>query len=142
MNGVGIAPRDLTLFPRYTGGLLVQDANCDKRLDPAADPVVGGLIGVAGQAETSPVGADGKPVLSGSVLRHALFPAAAGGGKPNPGLLPIEFRAGDKPGLYRPTVELVGETVTSSRLKPDSRSAGETLNPAGVISRPAAPINP
>ena len=66
MNGVGIAPRDLTLFPRYTGGLLVQDANGDKRLDPAADSVVGGLIGVApqgatGQAATSPVGADGKP---------------------------------------------------------------------------------
>lgn len=113
MNGVGIAPRDLTRFPRYTGGLLVQDANGDKRLDPAVDPVVGGIIGAApqgamGQAATSPVGADGKPVLSGDVLRHALFPAAAGGGKPNPGLLPIEFRAGDKPGLYRPTVELMG----------------------------------
>jgi hypothetical protein len=68
MNGVGIAPRDLTFFPRYTGGLLVQNASGDKRLDRAADPVVGGLIGVApqgarGQAATSPVGADGKPVL-------------------------------------------------------------------------------
>ena len=74
---------------------------------------MGGIIGVApqgamGQAATSPVGADGKPVLSGAVLRHALFPAAAGGGKPNQGLLSIEFRAGDKPGLYRLTVELVG----------------------------------
>lgn len=113
MNGVGIAPRDLTRFPRYTGGVLVQDTNGDKRLDPAVDKVVGGIIGLApqgatGQAATSPVGADGKPVLSGDVLRNALFPAAAGGGKPNPGLLAIEFRAGDKPGLYRPTVELLG----------------------------------
>jgi hypothetical protein len=94
--------------------LLVQDTNGDKRLEPAVDQVVGGIIGAApqsvtGQAAISPVGTDGKPVLSGNVLRNALFPAtAAGGGKPNPGLLPIEFRAGDKPGLYRPTVELIG----------------------------------
>lgn len=32
----------------------------------------------------------------------------AGGGKTNPGLLTIEFRAGDKAGLYRPTVQLIG----------------------------------
>ena len=31
-----------------------------------------------------------------------------GGGKPNPGLLAIQFKAGDKVGLYRPTVELIG----------------------------------
>ena len=79
--------------------------------------------GATGQAATSPVGVDGKPVLSGAVLRHALLQAAASGGKPNPGLLLIEFRAADKPCLYRPSVELVGDTVTSSRLKPDSRYA-------------------
>mgnify|MGYP001216228751 CR=1 FL=1 len=45
MNGVGIAPRDLGRYPRYTGGLLVQDANGDGRLDPARDKVVGGIIG-------------------------------------------------------------------------------------------------
>jgi len=111
LDGVGIAPRDLTRFPKYTGGLLVQDTNRDRRLDPATDKVVGGIIGDAppsatGQAATSPVGADGTPVLSGEVLRHAGFPA--NGGKPNPGLLTIEFKAGDKPGLYRPTVELIG----------------------------------
>ena len=113
LNGVGIAPRDLTRFPRYTGGLLVQDTNQDKRLDPATDKVVGGIIGAApegavGQAATSPMGADGRPVLSGEVLRNDGFPAAAGGGKPNPGLLAIQFKAGDKPGVYRPTVELIG----------------------------------
>jgi len=52
--------------------------------------------------------ADGRPVLSGEVLRSSGFPAAAGGGNPNPGLLAIQFKAGDKPGLYRPTVELIG----------------------------------
>ena len=113
LNGVGIAPRDLTRYPRYTGGLLVQDSNHDKRLDPATDKVVGGIIGAApqsasGQVATSPIGADGAPVLSGEVLRSTGFSPAAGGGKPNPGLLAIQFRAGDKPGLYRPTVELIG----------------------------------
>jgi hypothetical protein len=59
LNGVGIAPRDLTHFPRYTGGLLVQDANGDHVLDPAVDKVVGGIIGAApdgatGQSATSP----------------------------------------------------------------------------------------
>lgn len=113
MDGVGIAPRDLARFPRYTGGLLIQDTNGDKLLDPAVDKVVGGIIGAApqgatGQAATSPVGADGKLILSGEVLRSTGFPVTAGGGKPNPGLLVIQFRAGDKPGLYRPTVELLG----------------------------------
>lgn len=113
INHVGIAPRDMKRFPRYTGGLLVQDVNGDKVLDPAVDKVVGGIIGAApqgakGQSATSPTGADGKPVLSGEVLRSAAFPPAAGGGKPNPGLLAIQFRAGDKPGLYRPTFELIG----------------------------------
>lgn len=113
LNHVGIAPRDLARFPRYTGGLLVQDTNGDKVLDPAVDKVVGGIIGAApqgakGQSATSPKGADGKPVLSGEVLRSAAFPAAAGGGKPNPGLLAVQFRAGDITGLYSPTFELIG----------------------------------
>jgi hypothetical protein len=113
LNGVGIAPRDLARFPKYTGGLLVQDSNRDRRLDPATDKVVGGIVGAApqgatGQAATSPLGADGTPVLSGELARHAGFPAAGGGGKPNPGLLPIQFKAGSLPGLYRPTVELIG----------------------------------
>lgn len=112
INQVGIAPRDLKRFPRYTGGLLVQDSNGDKLLDAASDRVVGGIVGAApqgakGQSATSPRGADGKPVLSGEVLRSSAFPPAAGGGKPNPGLLTIEFRAGDKTGLYRPRVELI-----------------------------------
>jgi len=111
LNDVGIAPRDLTRFPRYTGGLLVQDTNHDKRLDPATDKVVGGIIGAAppeakGQAAVSPAGADGTALLSGQVLRNTGFGPT--GGKPNPGLLAIQFRAGDKPGLYRPTVELIG----------------------------------
>ncbi len=113
MNGVGIAPRDLARFPKYTGGLLVQDTNGDHRLDPAVDNVVGGIIGAApqgavGQAATSPLGADGRPVLSGETPRSSVYPTAAGGGKPNPGLMTIQFKAGSQPGLYRPTFELIG----------------------------------
>ena len=113
MNDVGVAPRDLVHYPRYTGGLLVQDTNHDRRLDPATDAVVGGIIGAApqgasGQAATSPLRPDGTPVLSGEVMRDGHYPAAMGGGRLNPGLLEIRFRAGDKPGLYRPTVELTG----------------------------------
>ena len=113
LQGVGIVPRDLARFPRYTGGLLVQDTNQDRRLDPAVDAVVGGIVGAAptgatGQVATSPVGPDGAPLLSGDVLRSSGYPEAAGGGKPNPGLLPIQFKAGDKAGLYQPTIELIG----------------------------------
>ncbi len=110
LNGVGVTPRDLTRFPRYTGGLLVRDSNADGSLDPAIDTVVGGIIGAApqgatGQLAASPIGADGKPVLSGQALRNDAFP---NGGKPNPGLLPILFRSGNLPGLYQPVVELTG----------------------------------
>lgn len=112
LNGVGVAPRDLARFPKYTGGLLVQDSNRDQRLDPAVDKVVGGIIGAApqgatGQAATSPLNVDSKPLLSDQVLRSDRYPPAAGGGQPNPGLLAIQFRAGNLPGLYRPTVELL-----------------------------------
>jgi hypothetical protein len=113
LNNVGIVPRDLTHYPRYTGGLLVLDTNGDKILDPMVDKVVGGIIGAApegatGQAATSPRGADGKPIPSGEVVRNPAYPAAAGGGRPHPGLLAVEFRAGKKLGLYRPTFELIG----------------------------------
>ncbi len=113
LNGVGIAPRDLGHYPRYTGGLLVQDTNGDRLLDPAVDKVVGGIIGAApagatGQAAISPIGPDGKPVLSGTVLRHAGYPPAAGGGKPVAGLLAVQFKAGSATGMYRPTFELIG----------------------------------
>lgn len=111
LDGVGLAPRDLERFPRYTGGLLIADANGDHVLDPGVDRVVGGIIGAApagakGQAATSVLGPDRKPVLSGEAMRHPDFPS--GGGKANPGLLVIDFRAGDQQGMYRPTFELVG----------------------------------
>lgn len=112
MNGVGVALPDLARFPKYTGGLLIQDSNSDKKLDPSVDRVIGGIVIEApsratGQAVSSPLGLDGKPILSGEMPRSTKFPAARGGGKPDRGLLPIVFRSGNIPGLYRPTVELI-----------------------------------
>lgn len=111
LDNVGITARDLAREPRYTGGLLVQDMNGDGVLDPAVDRIVGGIIGAApdgatGQAATSPTGPAGKQLLSGQVLRDPGF--SKGGGEPVPGLLAVEFRAGDRPGTYAPTFEVVG----------------------------------
>lgn len=36
------------------------------------------------------------------------LPPGAGGGKPSPGLLSTQCKAGSLPGLDRPTVELIG----------------------------------
>lgn len=92
----------------------------------AVDKVVGGIIGAApqgatGQAATSPVDADGRPVLSGEPQRNAAYAPAAGGGKPNPGLLTIQFKAGSLPGLYRPTVELLGGNSYQFRIEAVAR---------------------
>lgn len=113
MNGVGIAPRDLARFPRYTGGLLVRDSNGDHQLDAAVDQVVGGIIGAApagatGQSATTPLNFDGVAVLSGEAPRHPSQPETSGGGKPQPGLMTVRFKAGSVPGLYRPSFELIG----------------------------------
>lgn len=96
LNDVGIAPRDLARYPRYTGGLLVQDSNQEKRLHSATDKFVGDIIGAAPkgatwQAIASPTGAGGRLVLSCEVFRNSCFPAATGAGKPHPGLLVIQF---------------------------------------------------
>ncbi len=108
INGAGVAPPDLEKFPRYTGGLIIRDQNGDGVLDPKVDRVIGGVIGSApqgatGQRASSPVGADGKPVLSGS-----LHGAAEYGGAKADGIMPVSFRTGSMPGEYRPTFELIG----------------------------------
>lgn len=112
IDGVGIAPPDPARFPRYTGGLVVQDTNGDRKLDPTVDRVIGGIVvdappGATGQAVRSPLSADGRLVLSGDMPRSPKFPPAAGGGKPDHGLLPIQFHTGNTPGVYRPTVILL-----------------------------------
>jgi hypothetical protein len=106
---VGIAPPDVAKLPWYTGGLLIQDTNGDKKLDLTVDRLIGGLVidappGASGQAARSPVSADGSLVLSGDVSRGARF---RGGGQLEHGLVPIQFRTGNLPGVYRVTVILL-----------------------------------
>lgn len=124
LDRVGIAPRDLERFPRYTGGLLVQDTSGDRALDPAIDRVVGGIIGAApagakGQAATSVLGPDGTPLLSGEGVRHPGYPT--GGGAPVPGLLVVAFRTGDQPGSYQPTFELTGGNAVQFTIRAAAR---------------------
>ncbi len=109
IDGVGIALPDPARFPRYTGSLLVQDTDGDRTLDPTVDRVIGGLVidappGATGQAARSPVGADGRLVLSGNMVRSPRFPPEAGGGKLEHGLVPITFRTGNTAAVYRPRI--------------------------------------
>ena len=124
LNNVGIVAADRARFPRYTGGLLVQDTDGDGLLDAAKDTVVGGIIGAApegatGQSATSPIGATGRPVLSGQIARAD--------GTMAPGILRVIFRSGDRPGEYTPTFELSGGTAT--RLTIVATSAGAPAMP-------------
>jgi hypothetical protein len=92
---------------RYTGGLIVQDTNGDGSADPKADRIVGGVIGAApagaaGQELRSLV-RDGVADLSRPTGAFAKRAGRAMGGA----IMLLEFIAGDKPGLYRPTVALL-----------------------------------
>ncbi len=106
LNGVGIMPANTTQYPKYTGGLLVRDANANGTLELPGDEVVGGIIGKApagatGQSALSPSGADGKSVLSGQLNGYGTTVPVAG-------LLPVRFTVGNQVGAYQPTFELEG----------------------------------
>ncbi len=108
INGAGVVAPDPAAYPRYTGGLIVQDQNGDGVLDPKVDRVIGGIIGSAprgatGQRASSPAGAGGRPVLSGSMHRAPEY-----GGAKADGIMSVSFRTGNLPGDYRPTFELMG----------------------------------
>jgi hypothetical protein len=51
------------------------------------------------------------------MLRSPKFPEAQGGGKPNPGLLPIRLRVGNMPGSYQATIELIGGNAYTFRIE-------------------------
>jgi hypothetical protein len=92
---------------RYTGGLIVKDADGDGGLDPAKDRIIGGVIGKApagakGQ-ELRSLELDGKPVLSQPTAEVAAKPGQRWGGA----IMQLQFTAGDKAGKYRPTLALL-----------------------------------
>lgn len=94
---------------RYNGGLILQDANGDGLLDPAADRIVGGVLanapkGAKGQ-ELRSLEIAGKPLLSQATADVAAKPGARWGGA----MLQLRFTAGSEPGLYRPTLALLSD---------------------------------
>jgi hypothetical protein len=102
---------------RYNGGLIVEDTNGDWQLDPKTDRIVGGVIGKA------PAGARGQELRSlvkhGAVdlskpssAYHAKFGKLFGGS-----VMLLQFTAGNKPGLYRPTLALLED--------PDDLASGD-----------------
>jgi hypothetical protein len=94
---------------RYNGGLIVRDKNGDGLLDPKTDQIIGGVIGSApagakGQ-ELRSLDTHGAPDLSRpATAYHPKFGKVFGGAI---GLL--QFTAGNKPGLYRPTLALLSD---------------------------------
>jgi hypothetical protein len=108
-------PEDLK---RYTGGLIVQDTSGDGLADPNDDSIIGGVIGAApagakGQ-ELRSLMRDGVADLSRPTTAFAIGPGKAFGGA----VMLLEFSAGDKPGLYRPTLALLND--------PDDKTSGDS----------------
>lgn len=100
---------------RYTGGLIVRDADGDGRLDPASDQIIGGVIGAApagakGQ-ELRTLERDGTPVLS----RPAAELAPKAGKRFGGTIMQLQFTAGDRPGIYRPTLALLRDPADPAK---------------------------
>ena len=92
---------------RYNGGLILRDRNGDGVLTPGSDEIIGGVIarapaGAKGQ-ELRSLERDGKPLLSEPTQVVAPKPGKRWGGA----IMKLAFTAGNKPGLYRPTLALL-----------------------------------
>ncbi len=92
---------------RYNGGLIVQDADGDGKLDPVRDRIIGGVIaqapaGAKGQ-ELRSLEVDGKAVLSQPTQALVAKAGKRWGGA----MMRLQFTAGSKPGKYRPTLALL-----------------------------------
>ena len=114
LNAMGYAkPAALEAF---NGGLIVQDSNGDGALDPAADRIIGGVVGKApagatGQELRTPM-VDGTLLLSQPTEAIAEKPGKRWGGA----IMQLHFTAGSLPGKYRSTLALLNE--------PDNPEAG------------------
>jgi hypothetical protein len=92
---------------RYNGGLILQDSNGDGKLDPKSDKIIGGVIakapkGAKGQ-ELKTLVADGKLKLSVPTQAIVAKPGKRFGGA----VMMLQFTAGSKAGMYRPTLALL-----------------------------------
>lgn len=110
---------------RYNGGLIVQDSNGDGVLDPTADQIIGGVIARA------PAGAKGQELRSLDVHGAADLSRPSTAYSPKFGKVfggaigLLQFTAGDKPGLYRPTLALLSDPSDPS--SPDGSSYTYTI---------------
>jgi len=101
--GVGL-PKSIA---RYTGGLIIQDRDGDRILDPGKDLILGGI------SNAFPAGSKGGQILTPLVREKPFlsvpttkFNERAGvniGGS----IMQVVFIAGDTPGLYRSTFSLL-----------------------------------
>lgn len=92
---------------RFTAGLILRDINGDGRLDPSKDQIIGGVI------DHAPQGAKGQQVRT-PLVRGNLYlsgPTSAfnkrAGKKLGGAIMLLEYVAGDKKGIYRPTFVLL-----------------------------------
>ncbi len=97
------------VLSRYNGGLILQDTDRDGRLTPGRDRIIGGVLG------------KGPPGASGMLVRSSRFHGAAHFSRPSTAyhekfgaifggsVALLEFTAGNKPGLYRPTFALLSD---------------------------------
>lgn len=110
---------------RYTAGLILQDSDGDGLLDPAKDRIIGGVTIAA------PRGARGHQV-STPLVRGALYlsgPTSAynerAGKKLGGAIMLLEFTAGNKKGIYRPTFTLLSDPENIA--SPDGSSYSYTI---------------
>jgi hypothetical protein len=102
---------------RYNGGLIVEDSNGDWQLDPKTDRIIGGVIGKApngakGQELRSLVTHGAVDLSKPSSAYHPKFGKLFGGS-----VMLLQFTAGNKKGLYRPTLALLAD--------PDDMGSGD-----------------
>jgi len=110
---------------RYTGGLIIKDTSGDGLLDPSLDQVIGGII------DSAPPGAKGQQVRT-AVVRGSLYLSSPTGGynelagkRLGGAIMLLEFVAGDKKGIYRPTFALLSDT--SDIASPDGSTYSYTI---------------
>ncbi len=94
---------------RYTGGLIVKDANGDGLLEPGQDQIIGGFAvraprGASGQEVRTPL-LKGALQLSRPTGAYNQRAAAQLGGA----IMLLEFVAGDKKGIYRASFALLSD---------------------------------
>ncbi len=98
-----------TALARYNGGLIIRDKNNDGVLDPKKDQIIGGILAKA------PAGAKGQELRSLNIhgaadLSRPTTAFSRKAGKRFGGAIGLlQFTAGNKPGLYRPTLALLSD---------------------------------